>query len=126
MTKIDDNIGNSRFKNVFMLSDQQVVEELGERFEAYRLASGLADRDIFARGGVKKDALASFKKGQNISLLNFIRILRGVGRLDALAQLFPDVETFSPVASVLREPAHKRSRIRKKSKSTKLFKWGDE
>ena len=110
-----------------LLSDKQVLKILGERFEAYRRAQSLQDQDIFDKGGVKKDALANFKKGRNISLLNFIKILRGGGLLGFLEPLIPEVETFSPIHEIKTNKKKPPARIHKKSDSQdKKFQWGDE
>jgi len=110
------------------LSNEQILKELGRRLEACRLATGLSDRALFRAGGVKKDALAHFKKGRPVSLLNFIKILRGVKLLDPLESLIPEVDPESPLAQVSRAPSRRPRRIRKpKVRDVQAaFRWGDE
>ncbi len=121
-----DNIGKSRNKNIKMLSDEQILGELGSRFEQLRLAARLPDQEIFARGGVKKDALANFKKGRNISLLNFVKILRGANLLDELEQLLHRKDLFSPMALLENPQLAAPKRIRQKKNKPMSFRWGDE
>jgi hypothetical protein len=60
------------------------------------------------------DALNKFRQNKGgITLLNFIKLMRGIGELDRIEALFADVEKVS------------RQRIRKPDKAKKL-KWGDE
>ncbi|MFN0062211.1 MAG: hypothetical protein ACKVPX_06820 [Myxococcaceae bacterium] len=108
-----------------LLSDEQVLEELGRRFEDHRQVSRIPDQQIFDAGGAKKDALAHFKKGQNISLLSFIRILRGAGLLGELDRLLRPVDTFSPIALV-KQKRRIPKRIRNKKTKAGSFAWGDE
>ncbi|HMQ10639.1 MAG TPA: transcriptional regulator, XRE family protein [Oligoflexia bacterium] len=113
--------------NLELLSDQQILKILGERFEDYRRVQQMQDQDIFKRGGVKKDALASFKKGRNISLLNFIKILRGAGLLSHLETMIPENEKFSPINEIENKSKEHPARIhKKKNKKEPTFHWGDE
>ena len=119
-------IGKNRNKTLKLLSDEQILAELGRRFEAHRLTSRIPDKEIFETGGVKKDALAHFKKGRNISLLNFIKILRGAGLLSDLERLIPETDEFSP-SDLVSDSLHSRpKRIRNSGKKLERFRWGDE
>lgn len=103
-------------------TDHQVLESLGEAVEAIRLQKGLQDADIISAGGVTKDALNKFKKGENITTLNLIKILRGVGLLESLAgimQVKDDIPLFSPA------PKNTSKRIVKRHKKPAVP-WGDE
>lgn len=113
--------------NLELLSDQQILKTLGERFEYYRRVQQMQDQDIFKNGGVKKDALASFKKGRNVSLLNFIKILRGAGLLSHLETIIPENQNFSPIEEIESKSNKHPARVhKKKSKKDKTFQWGDE
>jgi len=100
------------------MSDEQVLALLGEKFDKFRLSKGLRDQDVQSSGGVSKDALHKFKnQGGNITLVNFIKILRGTGELDALDTLF------NVPVSLPKEGEEKSvSRIRKK-KIKKTIVW---
>lgn len=103
-------------------TDKQILERLGALFEEMRLQKGLQDSDVITNGGVTKDALNKFKKGENITSLNLIRIMRGIGVLDALEAVLRPIEDkplFSPVS-----PDRSRKRIVKRAK--KQMVWGDE
>ncbi|MCM2282863.1 MAG: hypothetical protein NDI61_13570 [Bdellovibrionaceae bacterium] len=121
-----DNTEYPRHRDLSLLSDEQLLAELGRRLERIRVARRIQDQEIFGKGGVKKDALAHFKKGKNISLINFIRILRGVGLLSELEHLLPQPTLFSPLSLALAKEEKLPSRIRKKQKKVRNFKWGDE
>jgi hypothetical protein len=108
--------------NYQLQTDQQILESIGIALEAIRIQKGLQDADIISVGGVTKDALNKFKKGQNITTLNLIKIFRGAGLLDALAgvmQVKDETPLFAPA------PKAKPKRIVKKKKKPALT-WGDE
>jgi hypothetical protein len=97
-----------------LMSDEQVLEALGEKFEAFRLSKGLRDQDVRETGGVSKDALHKFKnQGGNITLINFVKILRGSGELSALERLFnvppslPKKDSKKPVARIRKKKVNK-------------------
>lgn len=120
-------LASDRFTDLALLSDQQVLEELGRRFDVLRKRRRIPDQELFERGGVKKDALASFKKGRNVSLLNFVKIVRGAGLLEELARLFTTEDDFSPVALTEGRTAEVPRRISKKRRAAVPgFHWKDE
>jgi hypothetical protein len=109
-----------------LLSNDQLLKELGRRFDLYRLGKRIPDQQIFETGGVTRQALANFKKGRNISFLNFIKILRGSDLLPALLQAIKPAERFSPLDFVQTSQARLPERIRTHKRKKKKFKWGDE
>lgn len=104
-------------------TDQQVLESLGIAFESLRLQKGLQDADIMSKGGVTKDALNKFKKGENITSINLIRILRGIGVIDELEKVLQTAED-KPLFSQVRTTKIPK-RILKKAKKQPIT-WGDE
>ena len=103
-----------------LMSDTQILQMLGERYEEFRLHRQLQDKDVMNAGGVTKDAINKFKnKGGNITLLNFIKILRGTGQLEALSHLF------NVPPSLPKDDVPKVSRIRKKIRKKNPIEWKD-
>jgi len=106
------------------LSDKQVLAELGSRFDDKRIQKGIKDTDVIKNGGASSDALNKFRQSSGgITLLNFIRLMRGIGELDALDKLipadkgllFPDTDT-----------KEKRKRVRTSNKPKKPIVWGED
>lgn len=106
-----------------VLNDEQILIELGKRYEKIRLEKKMSDLDVSLKGGVPTNAIYRFKKGQGISFTNFIKILRGLDKLDKLDSLFQEVG-FSITESKKKKP--KRIFKSKKIESPDDFKWGDE
>lgn len=123
---IEDNNPFTEPKNLELLSNEQALRELGACFDRYRLAKRIPDKEIFEKGGATKQALAKFKKGRNISLLNFIKILRGADLLPALGKLIEASDPFSPLSFIEAQKIKTPTRIRKRRSKSKEFKWGDE
>jgi predicted transcriptional regulator len=109
--------------NLYLLNDKEILKELGKRYESIRLEKGLSNEDVAKKGGTTTDAIYRFKSGKGISMINFIRIMRGLDNLDKLEKLLQEVE-FS-VRDL--KPIVKPKRIFKTKKTgSKDFKWGDE
>ncbi|NRB39389.1 MAG: hypothetical protein HRU20_13120 [Pseudomonadales bacterium] len=96
------------------LSDSEIYAALGKAFDTARVANGVPDKEVLAQGNVSSDALNKFRQNKGgITLLNFIKLMRGIDELDKLEALFADVEKVE------------RQRVRKSDKPKKI-QWGDE
>lgn len=103
-----------------LMSDEQVLVLLGKKFEEFRLSKGLRDQDVRDTGGVSKDALHKFKnQGGNITLVNFVKVLRGCGEIDVLERLFN-----VPLSLPKEDNKKATARIRKKSVKKPMI-WKD-
>jgi len=106
-----------------LLSDEQILVELGQRFDKKRIQKGFMDKDVIKQGGATSDALNKFRQSTGgITLLNFIRLLRGIDELGSLEKLL-SVEQglfFSNEKKV------NRKRVRKSIKPKIDFTWGED
>ncbi len=92
------------------LSEPDIIRILGERFRDYRLNCQLTQKDLAARTGISLKTISNFESGKasNITMINFLTLLRTVGQLQNIDELLPEVP-LSPYAR-LAEP---RTRYRK-------------
>ena len=101
-------------KSFRFLSDSEIYEALGQAFDQARLANDIPDKTVLAQGNVSSDALNKFRQNKGgITLLNFIKLMRGINELDKLEALFADIKKVQ------------RQRVRKPNKPRKI-QWGDE
>ena len=98
--------------NFNLLTDEDILKELGKNYEELRLRKKLSDEDVMKKGGTNKDAIQRFKNGSNINLSNFVKILRGLGELDNLEKLIHVEDEFSVIKSK-KKPLPRRQRPRK-------------
>lgn len=110
--------------NFELLTDEEIIKQLAVRYEKIRLQKRLSEKDISKQGGTNSDALYRFKKGSNISLSNFIKILRGAGELDSLEKLLKPQEIKS--IRVKEEKLPKRVFKNKKEQNNSEFVWGED
>jgi len=113
-------------QDLSLMSDEEIIKTIAKAYEHHRVQLELSEDDVSEQGGVTKDAIHRFKNGKNINMKNFIAILRGVGQIDALSTLFPNVDTFSPLPQKKQKT---KKRVFKKSKQRTQksdFVWGED
>lgn len=108
-----------------LMTDEQIIEALGNRLESTRLHNGIKDKQVLKDGGVTSDALNKFRQANGgITLLNFVRLIRGVGELKQLEKLLFVEEEFSFKQS---RTVTKRKRVVDPRNTKKTsFEWGED
>ncbi len=72
------------------INDAAVLAELGRRVQTHRLNLNLTQSAVAAKAGVSRRALQKLEGGRTCTLLVLVRILRALGRLDALDGFLPE------------------------------------
>ena len=114
------NIDNS-------LGDDSVLQELGARLAAARLARDLTQAELAAEAGVSKRTLERLEKGQAATRLSgFVRVCRALKLLDRLDALIPAAAAASPLVELERQGKRRRrasgSRVQQPRKP---WTWGE-
>lgn len=107
-----------------LLTNEDIIKELGKNYEELRLQKRLSDEDVHKKGGVSIDAIQRLKNGYNINLLNFIKILKGLGELDKLQKLLEVKEEFS-IQKTTKSAKPKRIFKSKKDINSEFI-WGED
>ena len=90
-----------------LISDQQIAQELGERFRALRLRKNLTQQELADAVALSLNAIKALEKGK-AKLSTMIAVLRELGALDQLENLIPSV-TISPL-QLAKQQGHVRQR----------------
>jgi predicted transcriptional regulator len=108
-----------------LLTDKEIIKELAFRCDAIRVDKKLTEKDVSKVGGTTIDAIYRFKTGKNISITNFIKILRGIGEIDMLDQLLRED---SPKSIRKDKISKRKKRVHKPTLSNEKgdFVWGDD
>ena len=86
-----------------------VLRELGARLKTLRLQQNLRVQDLAADSGVSPRTIDRLEAGRSVGTENLIRVMRGLGRLQAL-------EAFVPVPEVSPyEIARLRGKVRQRA-----------
>ncbi len=68
-------------------SDLQILEELGRRIKVARIQANYTQEELADHVGVSRTTLARLEAGKNISLVNFITLLRYLDELNTFSQV---------------------------------------
>ncbi|WP_339790875.1 helix-turn-helix transcriptional regulator [uncultured Imperialibacter sp.] len=68
-------------------SDTDILQELGQRLKVARIQAGFTQEELAQHSGVSRPTVARLEGGKNISLVNFITLLRYVDELTTFSQV---------------------------------------
>lgn len=71
-------------------TDALVLAEVGARLERTRLERNLTQKQLAHEAGVSQATIERIEAGEPVKSNNLVRILRALGRLEALDQLVPE------------------------------------
>ena len=75
------------------ITNQEIISLLCRRLKEYRLAARISQREMAKKSGVSLTTISHLEQGanQNITLGNFISLLRVVGMEQRLLELLPEL-----------------------------------
>jgi len=76
--------------NMTMMGDKAILGELGGRLQRERLNRNMTQADLAHRAGVSLRTLQNIETGRSITLASLIKILRALGNLAVLDDVFPE------------------------------------
>lgn len=86
-------------KDLAYTSNYEILQILSKRMKEYRLSARMSQRELAEKSGVSYTTICRFEQGKhpNISLSNFIALLRQVGMESRMAEVLPELPV-SPLA----------------------------
>jgi transcriptional regulator with XRE-family HTH domain len=66
----------------------QVCQEIGARLRTHRLAQNMQQAELAEKAGVSKLTIINLEKKGTVTFLSFIQVVRALGLLDELSELF--------------------------------------
>jgi putative transcriptional regulator len=109
--------------------DDIVLRELGERLSRTRLERNLSQAGLAQEAGVSKRTVERVEAGEPVKSNSLIRVLRGLGQLEALDRLVPEPLP-SPVERLRLQGRRRRRagtpRTAPGTTPTEPWRWGDE
>lgn len=116
------------------LSDQKLLEWLGERFRATRLSQNITMAELAEKAGITERTLYNLENGtKSVGLLNVVAVLRALGKLDELDQFLPApppradaLVKIEKLQAQTRQRASRSGRRTKKGNDKTPWTWGDD
>lgn len=74
-------------------TNQDILNLLAQRVKEYRLAARLSQKEMAEQSGMSKATISHFEQGvnQNMTLNNFISLLRVVGMENRMEEILPEL-----------------------------------
>lgn len=109
------------FDDIYALSDDQILEKIGERVRMARLKQNITQESLAENAQISLSALKRIEKGEIGSLESLIRVLRILNLLDDLLGLVqqPSISPNEYYAMVHNQRKPLRQRARKKLSQSK-------
>ena len=92
---------------------KEILQELGSRLRTYRLQQNLPVEEVAERAGLSRNTIGNAEAGRDPRLSTLVRILRVLGKLDALEAFLPP-PPLSPM-QLLQNKGRARKRARRRS-----------
>lgn len=82
-----------KWNDIQAMSNAEIVMELGKRFKEYRLGCRLTQQEAADKAGMSVVTLRQFENGKlyNITMGNFLGLLRAVDCLEQMQEVFPEI-----------------------------------
>lgn len=111
-----------------LLTDDSVLQEIGGRLAAARLAANLTQAALAEQAGVSKRTVERLENGEvSTRLSGFVRICRTLGLMEHIDRLVPEASV-SPMQQLKRQGSKRQraSSALSVSENSKKWTWGDE
>ena len=98
---------------------------LSERFKQYRIYYPLTQSELAEKSGVSVRSISRFENGEDISLSNFIKLMRALDLGGRMADMIPD-QSKRPSFYLEKEAKRSRASSARGNRDSTSFVWGDE
>jgi transcriptional regulator with XRE-family HTH domain len=105
-------------------TNSEILHTIGKRVKDHRVRLRLTQKQLAFEADVSLKTLVNFEHGHNVSLLNFIAILRALKTIDQLNLIMPEPK-INPLDYLTKNKLVKRVRYKRIGK-TQTWQWGDE
>lgn len=95
------------------LSISELALEVGRQARDFRIRKGLEQAQVAEIAGISERTLRALEQGSGSSLATLLRVMKALGTLEGLDNLFPQPATIDPMALLKRSaPLRRVSRKR--------------
>ena len=70
-------------------TDREIIQEIGSRLRAYRLQQNVTIKEVSQIAGLDPNTIVNAEAGRDPRLSTLVRILRALGRLEAVDSFLP-------------------------------------
>lgn len=113
--------------NKDFLTDQAVLETVGERLARSRIDAGLTQAELARQAGIGRATVERLEAGRSAQMSSLIRVLRVLDLLDDFLRALPE-SVPGPMDLLQNRPSPRQraSSPRKNEREQEQWRWGDE
>ncbi len=100
-------------------------KKLCERLKLYRIYYPLTQRELAEKSGVSVRSISRFENGEDISLSNYLKLLRAMDLDGRMVDMIPD-QRKRPSYYLEKEAKRSRASTTRTHSESAPFAWGDE
>ena len=100
-------------------------KKLCERLKKYRIYYPLTQKEMAEKSGVSVRSISRFENGEDISLSNYLKLLRALDLDGRMTDMIPD-QSKRPSYYLEKEVKRSRASSVRDNKESAPFVWGDE
>lgn len=108
---------------IYNQSDRNFLEQVGAFVRQTRIGRSLTQQQLADQAAVNRSTISQIEKGESITLLNLIQILRTLQRLDVLSVFQTQAEISPLQVAEAKMKIRKRVRARKNDSNGKKSEW---
>ena len=105
------------------LREEFILKEISQRAKQHRINYPMTQAELAEKSMVSLSTIMRFEKGEDISFLKVIRILKALDLENNFNELIPD---YSEKPSFYMDKNANKQRARRKSEKKNGWEWGDE
>lgn len=100
-------------RNWYGMGDPAIVRELGKYVKQMRMNKNITQQQLAENTGLDRLTISRFENGRSATLLTFVEILRGLGKLELLSAFQEEPEISPLKVAELEEQYRKRASSKK-------------
>lgn len=104
--------------DIYASTDTRLIELIGSKIRSLRLNRNQSQTSLAADSGVAVSVVQRLENGSGCTLLNIVKILRGLQQLELLYDFFREDPVSPRMLAKLANDVKKRKRASKKNKNT--------
>lgn len=104
--------------DIYASTDTRLIELIGSKIRSLRLNRNQSQTSVAADSGVAVSVVQRLENGSGCTLINLVKILRGMQQLELLDDFFKEDLVSPRMLAKLSKAEKKRKRASKKNKNT--------
>lgn len=113
-------------KEAYERSDAEVVRSIGDFVKMQRMSRKMTQEDLAERAGINRTTIINLEKGESVTLVSLIQILRALRKLDVLNsfQFKTELSPLKVAAMQIKTPSRiRKPKITRENRSKQLSDW---